>query len=84
MTNTFPIFETNEFIKEQRLALLQEGNKIHKAALFKFIFGKYLGNILQFAIGIKGVDRLIAKPSLGSRFGFSMAYRIFLRKLYQM
>lgn len=79
-----PIFESNEFTKDERAVLLREGNKIHRMALSRFIFGKYLGSLMQLVISIEFIGRLITRYSLSSRFGRDVAYVRFLRKLYNM
>ncbi len=79
-----PIFESSDFTRKERLALLKKGNKIHRGTLLKFIFGKYIGILAYFATNLAIVQHLLQRFSFSSKAGQEVAYNRFLRKLYHL
>lgn len=53
-----PIFETKEFTKEQREAVMKKGFALYEKKIFRFRLGPVLGRAVYFLTRIKPVSRL--------------------------
>lgn len=84
MINTFPVFESRDFTEKERINLLEKGNRIHRASLLKFIFGKYLGFLAQYINNVEFIRNLLIRFAFSNKVGQGLSYSRFLRKLYKM
>ncbi len=84
MTSNLPIFESDDFTKEQKVSLLKKGNKIHNKTLLRFIFGRYIGYLIYIFTNIKFIKYLALKFSFNNKFGEEFIYKRFLKKLYNL
>jgi radical SAM superfamily enzyme YgiQ (UPF0313 family) len=84
MSGNVPVFESKDFSREERIALLEKGNKIHRATLLRFIFGRYAGFLIQLITNIKFINYIFTKFSFNNKLGEEFVYKRFLRKLYNI
>jgi radical SAM superfamily enzyme YgiQ (UPF0313 family) len=82
MSGMLPVFESDEFTGKERMMLLKEGDKIHRKTLLRFIFGKYVGFLVQILIGFRFIKYILIKFSFNNKLGEEFVYKRFLRKLY--
>ncbi len=83
MSDTSPIFESPEFPRREREAMLRRGNRLHRALLLRFIFGAVPGSLLRLLCDLELPGRLMPRLAMSTRLGQGWVYTRYLRKLYR-
>lgn len=79
-TSNEPLFETEEFTKEQRRKVIQMGFRLHQKRIFTFRFGPVIGMLIYFFMGTEFSKQIAGRFSM-TKFGNRVA-RFLSRKSY--
>lgn len=64
-----PIFETQEFTKEQRSKIVSLGLDLYRKKILTFRLGKLLGNLIYWITKIKSINKLATRFALNNPVG---------------
>ncbi len=67
--DNIPVFETDEFTKEQRQSVISLGFKLYRRKILKFRLGKILGNLTYLATNNETVNKYAMRFALSNPFG---------------
>ena len=67
-----PVFETDEFTSEERIAILKKGFALYERSVLNFRFGKSIGGVIYYLTRNRKIFSTALKLMLSTKLGFKI------------